>query len=170
MTRATLISSELEGKLKAISGYDDMLWKIRSGYIAILYGIPAIFLGTEGVPSLKELMADSGRALFILLLLSGFSLSAFIIDSSYLAKKLKVIVTRDLLVKSAFDSVVNPQACVNDVELMPLLRIAGETPIREISPDAVKQFWSKVFWNGILVLIPLYVTAPVIALCVYVLV
>jgi hypothetical protein len=75
-----------------------------------------------------------------------------------------------LLVKSAFDAVVNPQACVNDVELMPLLRIAGETPIREISPDAVKQFWSKVFWNGILVLIPLYVTAPVIALCVYVLV
>jgi hypothetical protein len=53
---------------------------------------------------------------------------------------------------------------------MPLLRIAGETPIREISPDAVKQLWSKVFWNGILVLIPLYVTAPVIALCVYVLV
>jgi hypothetical protein len=72
LTRAKLISSELEGKLKAISGYDDMLWKIRSGYVAILYGIPAIFLGTEGVPNLKELMADSGRALFILLLLGGF--------------------------------------------------------------------------------------------------
>jgi hypothetical protein len=167
LTRAKLISSELEGKLKAISGYDEMLWKIRSGYVAILYGIPAIFLGTEGVPNLKEVMADSGRALLILLLLGGFSLSAFIIDSSYLAKKLKVIVTRDLLVKSAFDSVVNPQACVNDVELMRLLRIAGETSIRGISPDAVKQFWSKMFWNGTFVLIPLYVTAPVIAICIY---
>jgi hypothetical protein len=58
----------------------------------------------------------------------------------------------------------------NDVELMHLLRMAGETPIGEISPDAVKQFWPKVFWNGSFVLIPLYVTAPVIALCTYVLV
>jgi hypothetical protein len=74
LTRAKPISSELEGKLKAISGYDEMLWKIRSGCVALLYGIPAIFLGTEGVPNLKELMADSGRALFILLLLGGFSL------------------------------------------------------------------------------------------------
>jgi hypothetical protein len=75
-----------------------------------------------------------------------------------------------LLVKSAFDTVVNPQACVNNVALMQLLRIAGETPIREISPDAVKQFWSKMFWNGIFVLIPLYVTTPVIAICIYVLI
>jgi hypothetical protein len=63
LTRAKLISSALEGKFKAISGYDEMLWKIRSGYVAILYGISAIFLGTEGVPNLKEAMTDSGRAL-----------------------------------------------------------------------------------------------------------
>ena len=123
LTRAKLISSELDGKLKAIAGYDDMLWKIRSGDVAILYGIPAIFLGTEGVPNLKEMMADS---------------------------------------------VVNPRAGVNDVELMKLLRIAGETSIRGISPDAVKQFWSKMFWNGIFVLFPLYVPAPAIAICIYV--
>jgi hypothetical protein len=64
------------------------------------------------VPNLKELMADSGRALFILLLLGGFQPIGF----------------------------------------------------------HHRQQLSKVFWNGILVLIPLHVTAPVIALCVYVLV
>ena len=69
-------------------------------------------LGGGGVPNLKELMADSGRALFILLLLGGFQPIGF----------------------------------------------------------HHRQQLSKVFWNGILVLIPLYVTAPVIALCVYVLV
>jgi hypothetical protein len=53
--------------------------------------------------------------------------------------------------------------------------LASPCPTRRSHPGAPKltmsqQLWSKVFWNGILVLIPLYVTAPVIALCVYVLV
>ena len=33
-----LIRSELEGKDKAIGAYDEMLWKIRTGYAAVLYG------------------------------------------------------------------------------------------------------------------------------------
>jgi hypothetical protein len=170
LTLEKLISSELEGKLKAISGYDDMLWKIRSGYVAILYGISAIILGTEEMPNLLEIMADFDRSLSIFLLIGGFSLSALIIDSSYLAKKLKVIVTRDLLVKIVFDNAVNSGACINAVELMNLLRIAGETPIREISPEAGKRFRDKMMWNLILVLMPLYVTAPALAICLYVMI
>ena len=49
-------------------------------------------------------------------------------------------------------------------------RVAGETSPRQISPEAVRQFWLKMCWNGMFVLAPLYVTAPVIAICIDVLI
>jgi hypothetical protein len=38
LTPAKLVEAELEGKFKAIAGYDDILWKIRAGYLAVVYG------------------------------------------------------------------------------------------------------------------------------------
>ena len=37
-----IVTIELEGKSAAISGYDEILWKIRSGYASILYGSVAV--------------------------------------------------------------------------------------------------------------------------------
>ena len=42
LAREELIRAELDGKLKAIAGYDEILWKIRAGYVGILYGSLAI--------------------------------------------------------------------------------------------------------------------------------
>ena len=36
--RAELRRMAFEGKLQAIRGYDEILWKIRVGYAAVLYG------------------------------------------------------------------------------------------------------------------------------------
>jgi hypothetical protein len=38
LTSDELIRLELRGKLLAIERYDSMLWKIRSGYVVVLYG------------------------------------------------------------------------------------------------------------------------------------
>jgi len=44
---AESVRVSLEGKLQAIGGYDDILWKIRVGYPAVLYGVLSIALGKE---------------------------------------------------------------------------------------------------------------------------
>lgn len=36
LERDELVRQALDGKLQAIAGYDSILWKIRSGYLAIL--------------------------------------------------------------------------------------------------------------------------------------
>jgi hypothetical protein len=47
---AELARSALKAKLNAIAGYDTILWKIRAGYLAVLYGSLGLILGTAGSP------------------------------------------------------------------------------------------------------------------------
>ena len=39
MTRDDLIQKGLEGNDSALAEYDQILWKIRTGYAAVLYGV-----------------------------------------------------------------------------------------------------------------------------------
>ena len=41
----SLIKDELDGKASAIARYDDIIWKIRTGYAVILYGAVGIVAG-----------------------------------------------------------------------------------------------------------------------------
>ena len=45
LTRDGLIQKGLEGRDNAIAAYDDMLWKIRTGYAAVLYGVFTLVVG-----------------------------------------------------------------------------------------------------------------------------
>jgi hypothetical protein len=44
-----LVRAELEGKVRAVGDHDVILWKIRAGYLAILYGSLGLLLGTSAV-------------------------------------------------------------------------------------------------------------------------
>lgn len=162
LPRENLIQSALEGKLNAISGYDAIIWKIRAGYTVILYTSLTFLVGTEGTSGIAAMLGAGLDALRILLLIAGFSVTAFIIDFSYLQKKLRVIVARDALMDFAL------QADSGDAkELQILLHIAGETFIDSLPDGAQKEFRAKRKWNVIRILLPLYATTPVIAFLIY---
>lgn len=165
LSRDSLILSGLQGKTKAIAGYDNILWKIRAGYVGILYGSLAIILGTGGIKDLQALVNETSLVLVVFLLLSGFSISAYIVDSTYLAKKLKVIVVRDLLVKLTLDTTAE-----TDWHLSTLLSISGELPDQELPPLALADFKRKFAVNRRRELFPIYVTPPVLILCIFLIV
>jgi hypothetical protein len=160
-----LVTAELDGKLKAIAGYDEIIWKIRAGYLGILYGSLALILGTEGVDDLGATISEPTRMLTLVLLVAGFSLSAYIVDSTYLAKKLKVIAIRDLLVKLAIDNSIGTMA-----DLTVLLSISGELQEHEL-PDQARRDFRKIYSaNRYRELFPIYGTAPILMICLYLIV
>ena len=155
-SQAELIRLALDGTLKAIAGYDDILWKVRAGYAAVLYGVLFLALSKE-VASLP--MMNPWTALYATVLVIGFSIAACVIDAGFLIKKLKVVVMRDALVRL---SLAEPHA-IGSQEIEKLCRITGEMPVDEL-PDRVKQeFWPKMWSNIRWTLLPLYITAPLAA-------
>jgi len=156
LTREALIWSALEGKLKAIEGYDAIIWKIRTGYIAILYGALTLLVGSES--GIEGFTREFQHAVSIFLLIVGFSATAFIIDFSYLRKKLRVIVARDALMDIAL-----PAQAVDEAMLKILLHIAGETFVTLLPVKAQWDYTAKRNWNLKWILGPLYTTTPLIA-------
>lgn len=152
-----LITAELDGKLRAIAGYDEILWKIRAGYVGILYGSLAIILGTGGIQDLETIISEPTRIVMLLLLISGFSLSTYFVDRAYFAKKLKVIAIRDLLTKLTINNAIETTS-----ELSKLLSISGELQVDEL-PDQARVHFDKIFYRGLFrELFPIYSTAPII--------
>ncbi len=84
-----LIISELQDKSRAIHGYDAILWKIRSGYVVVLYGALSLVSG--------KVVALTGAAL--LLFIVGIALAAFLIDYSFVLRKMRVVVAGDELIE-----------------------------------------------------------------------
>jgi hypothetical protein len=78
---AELVKSALEGKLTAIAGYDEILWRVRAGYLAVLYGSLGLILGKASPPDLRVLATNLPTAVAAISLISGFSLAAFLIDT-----------------------------------------------------------------------------------------
>jgi hypothetical protein len=141
-TGIAMVTAEIEAKLKAILGYDEILWKIRAGYVGILYGSFALILGTNGIGQFSEFIADARRIRFLLLLVVGFSVSAAIVDITYLYKKVKVIVSRDYI----------HYALLKDREalrkhLLVLMTISGEVPLKDLPTRAKQSFLQRFPFN-----------------------
>jgi hypothetical protein len=99
VTVDSLVKNELDGKANAIARYDDMLWKIRSGYAVILYASIGLVAGL-----VNEETIDLNRttALSISVLIFGFSAFAAFLDYSFMRSKLRVVSYRDRLTELAY--------------------------------------------------------------------
>lgn len=123
-----LMRGQLAGKLVALGRYDEILWKIRTGYVAVLYGMLAFLLGSES--RLAEALAPAGalEALFPMSL--GLSMCALLIDCSFLLAKLRVVAARDRLSDLAALRAREARPLTDDEtrELLRLLHLSGEQP------------------------------------------
>lgn len=152
----------LDGKLKAISGYDDIIWKIRAGYIAILYGLPALILGTEGIPDIQKIISNKLQSAIIILLLIGFSISSYIVDGTYLKKKVKVITSRNMLMRIAIEKKFDGN---NDFPT--LLLISGELQPKDMPKEALAEFKVMFAANRRQELLPIYGVPPLLVVLIY---
>jgi hypothetical protein len=156
LSRADLIRESLADKLGAIAGYNDVLWKVRVGYAAVLYGTLSLALSREAA---RVPPADRWAALSVAALVVGFSAAAGVIDAGFQVKKLKVVVTRDALVRVALAE-AGP---ADPAGLEMLCLIAGEMPLRELSGGMRGEFGTRVRSYVGWVLLPLYAPAPLVA-------
>jgi len=162
LSRDKLVQTGLDVKMNAINKYDEIIWKMRSGYIVILYGALTLLMGTERLTHLRELARDPTTSLSLFFLILGLSLSVFLIDFGYLRKKIRVIVIRDMLIEVAYD----PECRFKD-KLILLLHVAAETPLQTHFKAAHSKYRSKLWWNLIWILLPIYATTPILAVIVY---
>jgi len=99
VTVDNLIKDELDGKAIAIARYDDMLWKIRSGYAVILYASIGLIAGLVNEETIE---LNRTTALSISVLIFGFSAFAAFLDYSFMRSKLRVVTYRDRLTEFAY--------------------------------------------------------------------
>jgi hypothetical protein len=145
-----LIRSQLEGKSKALERYDDILWKIRAGYLAVLYGLLTILSGKEF--QLTDLIGNLPKIDILLYTAISFSLCAFFIDLGFLLSKLRVVQDRNDLSDLALDlALKKTQSEKVKGSLRILLQLSGEAPV---GPGL------KLFLNGVWPIIFLYLTTP----------
>jgi hypothetical protein len=84
-----LVRSEIAGKIVALNRYDEIIWKIRTGYVLILYGTFGFLLG-------KGQKLDRLN-LQILVLICGFSVLAYFVDLTLRIRQLRVVTAVNLL-------------------------------------------------------------------------
>ncbi|MGH7847772.1 MAG: hypothetical protein ACREQW_21730 [Candidatus Binatia bacterium] len=99
LTRDNLIQKGLEGKDKAIAAYDEMLWKIRTGYATVLYGVFTLVVSLGD--KTKWLLSIEKAGLVALTLITGFTICAAALDFSVLRSKFRVIQAKEELVDLA---------------------------------------------------------------------
>ena len=124
VTVDNLIKDELDGKANAIGRYDDMLWKIRSGYAVFLDGAVGMVAGlvNKGVVQL-----DTATAVSISVLIFGFSAFAAFLDYSFMRSKLRVVDYRDRLTALAYSRAEGGGSESGDqTELLECLKNSGE--------------------------------------------
>lgn len=172
-----LIQTGLDIKIHIIRSYEEVIWKIRSGYVVILYGALTFLIGKEESIDLSKIAISFERSLPIILLIVGLSLSAFWVDYGYLQKKLRVIVFRDLLIQIAYDlnlSRDEKRKAEDELMIKELLRVAAESPFSTIDDKArsnrlEEEFKGKLRWNTVHILMPLYATTPALAVLIWLL-
>ena len=122
-----LVADELVGKAAAISGYDEILWKIRAGYASVLYGSVAIL---SGLVEKNALVFGEGVLLSATILIVGFSLFGVGMDYSFMCSKLRVVEHRDRLIRMSCDKAKSGAWPDNMNDVIDSLINSGETKDR----------------------------------------
>lgn len=90
-----LLKVELAGKKNAMGKYDEILWKIRSGYLIVLAGALGFFVTKE---------ENLNLTFPILVIIFWFSLVALLIDFNFRRRQLRVVRAYNELVSSTIDN------------------------------------------------------------------
>jgi hypothetical protein len=135
-TRGELIRSTLDGKVRALSNYDSIIWKIRVGYAIVIFGSLTLLLGKEGSLVGKEgsllgreasIIEDAVWSAGLFILVCGFSLAGGWLDYEFSKRKRRVVISRDKLVDYLWDEKLlddGDQKLLDKVR--ELLHISGE--------------------------------------------
>lgn len=117
-----IVLGEIEGKNRAIHAYDGMAWKIRTGFLTLLFGGWAILL--KGIVDATKTSPGAYATLVwgLLLFSVGFAFGAWVIDRSYVRRKFRVILALDRLMDEI-------RGCSGDYLKIPpeLLKVAGDS-------------------------------------------
>lgn len=153
-----IVLGEIEGKNRAIHAYDGMVWKLRSGFLTLLFGGWAILLKgiveAPGPPPGRYGMLVWGLFLFS----PRFAFGAWCIDWSYVRRKFRVILALDRLIDET-------KACGSDYLKIPseLLHVAGDSAKMPYDSDGYRQAAQAEFS---VYLVPLVIILGVIVLVV----
>ena len=157
LTCDELIRTELKGKFMAVERYDAILWKIRSGYVVVLYGALGL-VGGANLNILPTLGSERFLAAMVILIW-GFSICGFIIDMGFSLSKLRVVLASDELYLLALEVALDRLECQDAYDrLEMLLKNAGESSQRV--PFGVQ--WNTWRW-----LLPLYFGTPIVGTVIY---
>jgi hypothetical protein len=130
LTIEELIWSQLEGKSKALERYDHILWKIRAGYLAVLYSLLTVLSGKDS--RVQDVFGNAAKTDILFVTAISFSLCALLIDLGFLLSKLRVVEVRDnlsdLAITLAFANTDKPSesARSHHGNLRKLLHLSGE--------------------------------------------
>jgi hypothetical protein len=86
-----VVLGEIEGKNRAIHAYDDIVWKIRSGFLTLVFGGWAILLKAMVESEAPSTQRYFGLGVALFLFSGGFAFGALHIDRSYVQRKFRVI-------------------------------------------------------------------------------
>lgn len=154
ITKDQLILAQLKGKHEAIGRHDAILWRVRSGYVAVLYGSLLLFAGKEGglVPLLEKLVLV--WTAITTALVSNSILACM--DVGFRFRQPKVVAAYDRLSDLASALAAGGEA--RDDETRRLLHITGESD----SPIG----WLKCT-RAVVLIGSLYLASPPLAFAAY---
>jgi len=118
-----LVLAEIQGKNQAIHAYEDIVWKIRGGFLTLLFGGWSILL--TGLSQAKEGVAVDYQPLAwgLFLFSVGLAFGARYLDRSYIRRKFRVITALNRLIDEARLSAGDYQKLTPE-----LLQVAGDNP------------------------------------------
>jgi hypothetical protein len=135
---------EIDGKHEALARFDSILWKIRSGYVVVLYGAISLLVG-------KKIDFSVLKKEHLLLIL-GFSALGFVLDLSFRLKQLRVTVARNHLMDYALKIAIKEK--VDYKTLNNLLHIAGESD---------QKLDRKITFKTAMLILSFYFITPILA-------
>jgi len=141
-----LLKGELQGKAGAIAKYDEMLWKVRTGYAVLLYGAIGV---VAGLVNQKAVSLDSRVAWAAVVLILGFSLFGALLDYAFMAAKLRVVKYRDRLTELAWSRAMSiPLTEGENQELLECLKNSGERKERTDWSNRVGRSVPVIYYGG----------------------
>lgn len=139
-----LIRIELQGKHEASARYDQIIWRIRSGYVVVIYGLLTFTIG--------EKMNFANVTLSHALFTAAISIVAIGIDWAMRVRQIRVLRYRDRLMDVAVDLTCGEE--ISPEYLKSSLHISGEDRLIPIeTQDYIKMMPMLFFYTITVVLV-----------------